>query len=303
MKPEDVRVGQRSDGPTCHSATNDSALSSSEIASRVLPQAAPASDLSVEEIRLLAWAVSNCHTLARRRLRPAAASSDTEWWQHILRICEKAGARSEGILRASLPTEITNGSGESEQIAIPQAAQEPSLRRDLAKFLDNLYGLHVRPGHLDALLEVINYHAPVKIPLSSPQPEPAPAALTFRGFSCENLKRCEAPRGFNHELSSWDTSDWFLAVLGELGEAANIAKKLNRVRDGIRGNKETEAALRVKLRGEIADAFIYLDLLSQHEGIDLGAAVRETFDAKSREIGYTADLPAAPAPAPQEKAE
>lgn len=60
--------------------------------------------------------------------------------------------------------------------ALPQAAQEPSLRRDLAKLLDTLYGLHFRPGHLDALLEVINYHAPVKIPLPSPQPEPAPAA-------------------------------------------------------------------------------------------------------------------------------
>ncbi|MGB0903188.1 hypothetical protein, partial [Halocynthiibacter sp.] len=72
----------------------------------------------------------------------------------------------------------------------------------------------------------------------------------------------------------------------ELGEAANIAKKLNRVRDGITGNKETPEELRQKLAGEIADTFIYLDLLAQSQGIDLEDAVIRTFNAKSEEIGY-----------------
>lgn len=110
--------------------------------------------------------------------------------------------------------------------------------------------------------------------------------MNFDAFSKENRQRCEAPDGFNHGLQSWSLSDWFLAMVGEIGEAANVAKKLNRIRDGIRGNKESEAELRAKLRGELADGFIYLDLLAQREGIDLGAAVRDTFDAKSREIGY-----------------
>ena len=60
------------------------------------------------DAHLLAWAVSNCHTLARRRLN--AHSADTEWWQHVIRICEKAGAKSPGVLRAAVPTEITDGS-------------------------------------------------------------------------------------------------------------------------------------------------------------------------------------------------
>jgi len=60
------------------------------------------------DVHLLAWAVSNCHTLARRRLR--AQSADVEWWQHVLRICEKAGAKSPGVLRAAVPIEITEGS-------------------------------------------------------------------------------------------------------------------------------------------------------------------------------------------------
>ncbi len=111
--------------------------------------------------------------------------------------------------------------------------------------------------------------------------------MTFNAFSAENRARCESPTGFNHKLSSWTTSDWFTATLGELGEAANVAKKLNRVRDGIVGNKETPDDLRAKLRIELADVYIYLDLLAQHEGIDIGQAVREAFDAKSIEIGYS----------------
>ena len=110
--------------------------------------------------------------------------------------------------------------------------------------------------------------------------------MTFQEFSAENRRRCEAKNGFNHELSSWSMSDWFLAVVGELGEAANIGKKLNRVRDSVRGNKETPEELRRKLQSELADAYIFLDLLAQSQGIDIEAAIRETFDAKSREIGY-----------------
>jgi NTP pyrophosphatase (non-canonical NTP hydrolase) len=110
--------------------------------------------------------------------------------------------------------------------------------------------------------------------------------MTFSGFSAANRARCESPEGFGHALDSWSLSDWFTATMGELGEAANNAKKLNRVRDGIKGNTVAEAELRAKLRNEIADTFIYLDLLAQSAGINLEDAVRDTFDAKSAEIGY-----------------
>lgn len=109
---------------------------------------------------------------------------------------------------------------------------------------------------------------------------------TFQGFSERNFRRCEAPNGFGHPLLSWSLSDWFTALTGELGEAANVAKKLNRIRDGVRGNRESEEELRAKLRAELADCYIYLDLLAQRAGFRIGDAVAETFDAKSREIGY-----------------
>ena len=107
-----------------------------------------------------------------------------------------------------------------------------------------------------------------------------------RFFSARNRARCESPQGFNHPLTGWSASDWMVATFGELGEAANVLKKLNRVRDGVPGNKETAEALRSKLASELADAYIYLDLFCQSQGIDLREAVLKTFDAKSAQIGY-----------------
>jgi NTP pyrophosphatase (non-canonical NTP hydrolase) len=76
------------------------------------------------------------------------------------------------------------------------------------------------------------------------------------------------------------------ALVGELGEAANVLKKLSRVRDGIPGNKETSIELRQKLAEEIADTYIYMDLFCQAVGIDLEEAVESKFKATSLKIGY-----------------
>lgn len=108
----------------------------------------------------------------------------------------------------------------------------------------------------------------------------------YTDFSAHNRTRCESEQGFNHQLSSWTTSDWMTATLGELGEAANVVKKLNRIRDGIPGNKESAGELRDQLRLELADAFIYLDLMAQSCGFDLEGAVRDAFNARSEKIGY-----------------
>ena len=113
--------------------------------------------------------------------------------------------------------------------------------------------------------------------------------MQFSEFSKINRARCESPNGFNHPLSSWSTSDWMTATFGELGEAANFAKKLNRVRDGIPGNSETPEELKQKLEAEIADTFIYLDLLAQSLGICLETAVMKKFEKTSRKIGYIGD--------------
>lgn len=108
--------------------------------------------------------------------------------------------------------------------------------------------------------------------------------MTFSGFSATNRARCEHPTGFNHQLDSWSLSDWMTATMGELGEAANVAKKLNRIRDGIPGNTQTEDELRAAFRKEVADTFIYLDLLAQSQGFSLEDAVQEKFNETSRKL-------------------
>jgi len=110
--------------------------------------------------------------------------------------------------------------------------------------------------------------------------------VEFKEFSELNRERCEAPNGFNHSFDAWDLSDWFLAFIGEAGEAANVAKKLNRVRDGIPGNTESVEELRQKLADELADAFIYFDLVVQSEGFDLETIVMSKFEKTSKKIGY-----------------
>ena len=55
-------------------------------------------------------------------------------------------------------------------------------------------------------------------------------SMTFQNFSALNNARCRD--GFKQDLASWSASDWMVATMGELGEAANVLKKLNRERDG-----------------------------------------------------------------------
>lgn len=119
--------------------------------------------------------------------------------------------------------------------------------------------------------------------------------MEFAEFSTINKTRCESADGFDHHLEDWSLSDWMTATLGELGEAANIAKKLNRVRDGIPGNDMGEDELRQELADEIADTFIYLDLLAQREGIDLAGAIASKFNRTSRKLGCSILLPYSPA--------
>ena len=108
-------------------------------------------------------------------------------------------------------------------------------------------------------------------------------------FSKMNRIRCESPDGFNHQIKNWSLSDWMTATAGELGEASNLIKKLNRIRDGLPGNSETETAiaLHTKLADEIADTYIYLDLLAQAAGFDMTEIVLWKFKKTSKKIGYT----------------
>ena len=137
-----------------------------------------------------------------------------------------------------------------------------------------------------------NIEAAIREALAASLRDVQETTLTFARFSALNRQRCESPNGFHHQLSSWSTSDWFTAVMGELGEAANVAKKLNRYRDRVPGNKVSKEELRSQLRKELGDVFVYLDLLAQSLGESIADAAVEVFNAKSDEIGCSIKIEA-----------
>lgn len=70
---------------------------------------------------------------------------------------------------------------------------------------------------------------------------------------------------------TWDLPRWGNALAGEVGEACNIIKKIDR------GDVPLEYA-REALAKEIADAFAYLDLMAECAGISLADAVVSKFN-------------------------
>jgi hypothetical protein len=144
-------------------------------------------------------------------------------------------------------------------------------------------------GHEPAIVESLHLHYERGyITGASERNKLMKAPLNFNTLSTLNKMRSEDPKGFNHLLNTWTVMEWGNAVGGEVGEAQNIAKKMRRLQQKIRGNKSADmdiVELRKRLGKEIADAIIYLDLWATSQGIDAGEAVREVFNAKSIEIG------------------
>ncbi len=75
-------------------------------------------------------------------------------------------------------------------------------------------------------------------------------------------------------------------MAGEVGEACNVIKKLDRDRLGIAGSRATVA----QLAEELADVVICADLIAMAAGIDLDAAVADKFNATSEKVGLATRL-------------
>lgn len=101
--------------------------------------------------------------------------------------------------------------------------------------------------------------------------------LTFNTLREANAKRAETAEKFA-ACKNWTLDQWFKALVGEIGEFANISKKVDR------GDLTIDEA-KEDLAKEIADVQIYLDLMANNLGIDLGQATREKFNEVSRRIG------------------
>ncbi|WP_153135147.1 MazG-like family protein [Paraburkholderia agricolaris] len=83
--------------------------------------------------------------------------------------------------------------------------------------------------------------------------------------------------------SDWSLGEWVTAVTGELGEAANLIKKVRR------GDLTIDEA-RADLAKEFADVVTYLDILAMQCGVDLGRATRDKFNEVSKRVGSNVEL-------------
>lgn len=108
--------------------------------------------------------------------------------------------------------------------------------------------------------------------------------MTFAALRAANVARLPRfknkkgePAHSQPDGSDWALSTWSNAVLGELGELANLIKKVER------GDITLEEA-RAELAKECADVATYLDILAFRLGVDLGQVVIDKFNEVSRRV-------------------
>lgn len=116
--------------------------------------------------------------------------------------------------------------------------------------------------------------------------------MNIRDFQKANVERCQSGSiiegkpvgGFARRIDEWTLERWHCATSGELGEAANVVKKLFRGFDLTTG--KDAAQLREQLGHELADVFAYLVLFAEAAGVDLEAAAIAKFNEVNARIGY-----------------
>jgi NTP pyrophosphatase (non-canonical NTP hydrolase) len=102
--------------------------------------------------------------------------------------------------------------------------------------------------------------------------------MEFNDSSKVNLERANAWHKLG--IEEWSLSDWAVAMVGEAGEACNQIKKFNRLRVRLQSNNPDGFDM-TKLAEELADTFIYLDILATRCGLNLETIVRAKFNAIS----------------------
>lgn len=108
--------------------------------------------------------------------------------------------------------------------------------------------------------------------------------LTFNALRGANLARlplflnAQGERAHSaDDGSDWSTSQWMQAVVGELGELANVLKKVER-------GDFTLIEARQDVADELADVVTYLDILAMRLGVELGRATMDKFNRVSARV-------------------
>ena len=102
------------------------------------------------------------------------------------------------------------------------------------------------------------------------------------GLGLRTLGQANKRRAWTYDpkngISGWSLPEWMCALAGEVGEAANIIKKIRR------GDFTLDEA-RGDLAKELADIQVYLSLTAEAAGIDLSRATVEKFNEVSKRVG------------------
>lgn len=111
-------------------------------------------------------------------------------------------------------------------------------------------------------------------------------ALTFDYIREMNKERS---KDWHRDSKPWTVADWSNAAAGEMGEVCNKVKKLRRIETGMTVQRSQSAdpdVIRGQIGEEVADTFLYLDLLCAHLGIDMELAILHKFNRVSVEQGF-----------------
>ena len=112
-----------------------------------------------------------------------------------------------------------------------------------------------------------------------------PYDLSFGRLREVNVTRCE--KWHPAESEPWSLADWSNALCGEVGELANVVKKIRRQETGARNEGDPSMADLKRMAGlELADVVIYADLLAKQLGVSLAEVVREKFNKVSEKYKF-----------------
>ena len=114
--------------------------------------------------------------------------------------------------------------------------------------------------------------------------------LTFNTLRQGNIERLPQfknaqgePAHSKPDGSDWSNAEWLQAVVGELGEFANLAKKVRR--GDVPDDPDAQRRMQEALADELADVAIYLDILAYRTGVNLGEAIMNKWNRTSRKVG------------------
>lgn len=126
--------------------------------------------------------------------------------------------------------------------------------------------------------------------ISPSLPAAGSAGLTFNALRAANAERIVSSKYRKCE-ENWTPAHWMQATVGELGELANLLKKVDR------GDFPFDD-VKADVAKELADVQTYLDILALKLGVDLGQATIDKFNEVSERIGSPVRLAALSAQQP-----